>query len=254
MSELDPPRDQTPSSQQQLQSAGEQINTADVQLENAAQSDTASGPAQRAGEQSHTESFPHTESSPHNGDVPEKTARQSAESAEDDEETAMSLPLSKIKRILKMDPEYFGSSATAVYAAGTATELFVQYLVEQASLNAKVEKRKKIQYKDFSSAVSSQEALYFLSDTIPKTQIVREALKQKKINLTDDDRNKYETPAENPEVTDNLDATGRQELQAPVVATLLLPRGQSTLPFSASNKINKAGILNLMDNDAMQID
>lgn len=88
---------------------------------------------------------------------------------DDENDSSMALPISKIKRIFKMDPDYSGASQSAVYATGVATELFVQYLAEQASVMAKMDKRKKIMYSDFSGAVENHEALHFLRDTIPKT-------------------------------------------------------------------------------------
>ncbi|KAI3403873.2 DPB3 [Candida oxycetoniae] len=109
----------------------------------------------------------------------------------------MSLPLSKIKKIFKMDAEYTGASQGAVYTAGIATELFVQYLVEQASLLAKMDKRKKIQYKDFANAVSSHDALNFLSDTVPRTHPIGELVKKKQVNL-------IEKPSASRKVGDNV--------------------------------------------------
>lgn len=147
---------------------------------------------------------------------------QEDEIMEEVDESLMSLPLSKIKRIFKMDPDYFGSSASAVYATGVATELFVQYLTEHASMLAKMDKRKKIQYKDFSNAVATQEALHFLSDTIPKTQTVGQAIKERKINMTEEDMKKY-GEVDGADVEDGQAAGSRP--------TPVLPKGQSSLPF-----------------------
>ncbi|OBA22474.1 histone-fold-containing protein [Metschnikowia bicuspidata var. bicuspidata NRRL YB-4993] len=182
-----------------------------------------------------------------------------------EEETAMSLPLSKIKKIFKMDPEFAGASASAVYATGAATELFVQYLVEQASMNAKSEKRKKIQYRDLSATVSSQESLHFLSDTIPKTQTVEKALKEKRINISEEDRKTYSSLLEeNGAVADNdtkllAGSAAESEKMKPA-----LDKGQATLPFQsmANANVKKAGLLDLIaaddnapgDSDAMVID
>ncbi|SGZ58713.1 CIC11C00000003996 [Sungouiella intermedia] len=179
-----------------------------------------------------------TTTQPSNG-----TAEAEDEIMDEVDETMMSLPLSKIKRIFKMDPDYFGSSASAVYATGVATELFVQYLTEHASMLAKMDKRKKIQYKDYSNAVSSQEALYFLSDTIPKTQTVELAIKERKINLTEEDKKKYGED----------EAGDAEEVQAAPGSrpAPVLPKGQSSLPFEpvAKPTIKKAVIHDLMSND-----
>lgn len=164
---------------------------------------------------------------------------------EDVDESTMSLPLSKIKRIFKMDPDYFGSSASAVYATGVATELFVQYLVEHASMLAKMEKRKKIQYKDLSNAVSTQDALHFLSDTIPKTQTVDLAIKEKKINLSENDKAKYS------DVIGTNAPSETEDVAAGRIPVPSLPKGQSSLPFApvAKHTVKKAIIHDLMLND-----
>ncbi|GEQ68802.1 hypothetical protein JCM33374_g2471 [Metschnikowia sp. JCM 33374] len=183
-----------------------------------------------------------------------------------DDESVMSLPLSKIKKIFKMDPEYAGSSASAVYATGAATELFVQYLVEQASMNAKADKRKKIQYRDLSAAVSSQESLYFLSDTIPRTQPVEKALREKQINVSEEDRIKHRELLGEDAQTDQpaKEPTPSAQDVAETEKKPVLSKGQSTLPFASvpNPKTKKAGLSDLIaaeeetrkDEDAMVID
>ncbi|CAH6719944.1 DNA polymerase epsilon subunit C [[Candida] jaroonii] len=94
----------------------------------------------------------------------------------EEEEDTVSLPLSKIKRIFKMDSEYTGASQSSVYSTAIATELFIQYLTEQAVAMAKLDKRKKLLYKDLSNVVSSQDSLNFLVDTVPKTVPLKEVL------------------------------------------------------------------------------
>ena len=155
----------------------------------------------------------------------------------EDSESTLSLPISKIKTIFKMDPDYVSASSGALYATGLATELFVQYLVEQASVSARMEKRKKLQYKDFSSAVSMQEALHFLSDTVPKSQPIGELIQQQKINVNTDQ----------PDIFAD-DSTKEQDNNTPVPT---LPKGQQTLSFGAPNPapVKKAVIQNLMADD-----
>lgn len=156
----------------------------------------------------------------------------------DDSDVTLSLPISKIKKIFKMDPDYFSASSGALYATGLATELFVQYLVEQASVNARMEKRKKLQYKDFSSAVSVQDSLHFLSDTVPKSQPIGELIQQKKINVTTDQPDTF------PE-----EPTNENESASITPAPHALPKGQQTLPFGTLPNpppVKKAVIHNLM--------
>lgn len=164
----------------------------------------------------------------------------------DEEDAVLTLPISKIKKIFKMDPDYLAASQSAVYATGVATELFVQYFVEHATLSAKVDKRKKVLYKDFSSAVSTQDSLLFLSDTVPKTQPIGELISQKKVNLIGDNA-EDDTP--------ELETT-ESDIPAPVVKkakpSSTLSKGQQTLNFLADKDIKpikKAVIHDLMSND-----
>lgn len=184
------------------------------------------------------------DTSPGPDETPPVAETAAAEPEEEIDDDTMALPLLKIKRIFKMDPDYVSASAGAVYATGVATELFVQFLVEHATMLAKMDKRKKIQYKDFSSAVASHDALYFLSDTIPKTQPVGEAMKLRRINVSEEDQQKHSEayPVEVAEVAD------------PAPEKKPLPKGQATLPFVAKLTVKKAGLLDLMSSEDMAVD
>lgn len=156
---------------------------------------------------------------------------------------SLTLPISKIKRIFKMDKDYGAASQTAVYAAGVATELFIQYFTEQAALLAKMDKRKKITYKDMAQAVASHDTLSFLSDTVPKTHPIGELIAAKKVrvggkqeagpllNLDDDVATTTEDPAASTATTK---------------AAPLAGKGQSVLSFPKTSPIKKAGISDIM--------
>lgn len=152
------------------------------------------------------------------------------EEEEEEEEESLSLPLSKIKKIFKMDPDYLAASQSAVYATGLATELFIQYFTEQSLVLAKMDKRKKLQYKDFSNAVASQDSLNFLSDTVPKTQPIGELINNKKVNVNSHDNNETReignTEIDEIEVDEPVDDTKKVKP---------LAKGQQTLNFSAKN-------------------
>lgn len=152
------------------------------------------------------------------------------EEEEEEEEESLSLPLSKIKKIFKMDPDYLAASQSAVYATGLATKLFIQYFTEQSLVLAKMDKRKKLQYKDFSNAVASQDSLNFLSDTVPKTQPIGELINSKKVNVNSHDNNEIRESG-NTEI-DEI------KVDEPVIDTKKvkpLAKGQQTLNFSATN-------------------
>jgi histone H3/H4 len=91
----------------------------------------------------------------------------------------ISLPLARVKRIMKQDDEIVTVSSGAVIAVAAATELFVQYLTEQALLVARGEKHKKLTYNDFANAVARVEQLEFLSGLVPKTIPYKKVLERK---------------------------------------------------------------------------
>ncbi|KAL4807832.1 histone-fold-containing protein [Aspergillus unguis] len=82
-----------------------------------------------------------------------------------------SLPISRIKKIIQLDDDIVQCSSNATFVVAMATELFIQYLVEQGHNVVKSERkpRKTIQYKDLATAVSRIDNLEFLADVIPKT-------------------------------------------------------------------------------------
>lgn len=92
------------------------------------------------------------------------------------------LPLSKTKKIAKMDSEYLLTANAAMVATTFATELFVQSLVENAlamnqlnhnNRNSKKDQNKKnarLTYNDIADSVQRLECFQFLEDVIPKGQ------------------------------------------------------------------------------------
>ncbi|KAI5242934.1 histone-fold-containing protein [Aureobasidium subglaciale] len=88
----------------------------------------------------------------------------------------VSLPLARVKKIIHADDDIANCSNNAAFTITAATELFLQYLVEQTQNVVKAEKkpRRNIQYKDVASAVARVDNLEFLSDVVPKTVSYKE--------------------------------------------------------------------------------
>ncbi|KAI4727602.1 histone-fold-containing protein [Aureobasidium sp. EXF-10728] len=88
----------------------------------------------------------------------------------------VSLPLARVKKIIHADDDIANCSNNAAFAITAATELFLQYLVEQTQNVVKAEKkpRRNIQYKDVASAVARVDNLEFLADVVPKTVSYKE--------------------------------------------------------------------------------
>ncbi|KAF8434934.1 histone-fold-containing protein [Terfezia claveryi] len=79
------------------------------------------------------------------------------------------LPLTRVKRIIKLDEEIGTCSSSAAFLVTVAAEMFIQYLAKQGYKGAQKDRRKNLQYKDLANAVAALDTLEFLSDTIPRT-------------------------------------------------------------------------------------
>ncbi|KIX08450.1 uncharacterized protein Z518_03106 [Rhinocladiella mackenziei CBS 650.93] len=91
------------------------------------------------------------------------------------------LPLARVKKIIAMDDDIAQCSNTAAFAISVATEIFIRYLTEQAHNVVKSERkpRRNIAYKDVATAISRNDNLEFLSDTVPKTKTYRQFKEEK---------------------------------------------------------------------------
>ncbi|KAL2260755.1 hypothetical protein VTK26DRAFT_5147 [Humicola hyalothermophila] len=81
------------------------------------------------------------------------------------------LPLTRVKKIIAVDPDINVCSNNAAFVITLAAEMFVQYLAAEAQNMTKLERkpRRNIQYKDLANAVTHHDNLEFLEDVIPKT-------------------------------------------------------------------------------------
>ncbi|CCF55804.1 hypothetical protein KAFR_0A03690 [Kazachstania africana CBS 2517] len=97
------------------------------------------------------------------------------------------LPISKVKRIARMDPEYLMTANSAITATAFATELFIQALTEDAimmnhfSSNGK-NKQPRLSYNDLVSSATKKETFQFLEDVIPKIKKVSTTTNKKPVN------------------------------------------------------------------------
>ncbi|KAM7217073.1 Histone-fold-containing protein [Rhypophila decipiens] len=81
------------------------------------------------------------------------------------------LPLTRVKKIISVDPDVNICSNNAAFVITLATEMFIQHLATEAHNMAKLERkpRRNIQYKDLANTVSHNDNLEFLEDIVPKT-------------------------------------------------------------------------------------
>ncbi|KAH3668075.1 hypothetical protein OGAPHI_001829 [Ogataea philodendri] len=102
---------------------------------------------------------------------------------EEHSESTLSLPISRIKKLIKLDPDHVSSTESANYLLGAAAELFIMNLTEQASFHAKTQKRKKISYSDFYEVVHNNDNLLFMKDLVPKTVPLQQLVNENKVIL-----------------------------------------------------------------------
>ncbi|KAK3323653.1 histone-fold-containing protein [Cercophora scortea] len=86
------------------------------------------------------------------------------------------LPLTRVKKIIAMDPDINVCSNNAAFVITLATEMFIQHLASEAQNMAKLERkpRRNIQYKDVATAVMHHDNLEFLEDVVPKTSTFKQ--------------------------------------------------------------------------------
>ncbi|KAL5280644.1 POLE4 family protein [Megaselia abdita] len=72
------------------------------------------------------------------------------------------LPLTRIKNLMKLDPDYNGASQEAVASVAVATEYFIQSLAREAYTFTQQVKKKTLQKNDVDCAINAVDSLMFL--------------------------------------------------------------------------------------------
>jgi histone H3/H4 len=73
-----------------------------------------------------------------------------------------SLPLSRVKNIMKCDPDVSLAGHETIFLMARFTELFIGHLGRKAHHYTKIAKRKTIQDKDITSCITANDELSFL--------------------------------------------------------------------------------------------
>ncbi|XP_003383552.1 PREDICTED: DNA polymerase epsilon subunit 4-like [Amphimedon queenslandica] len=74
----------------------------------------------------------------------------------------VSLPLSKVKSIIKSDPDVAMTGSEAVYLMTKMTEMFIGHIANKAHYYTKLGKRKTVQDRDIIACVTNNDELAFL--------------------------------------------------------------------------------------------
>jgi len=99
-----------------------------------------------------------------NGGIP---SSHSTESQGDPRDNV--LPLARIKKIMKRDPDVSNMSKEALFLMTKCTDLFVEHLGEQSIRQAYGQKRKSVRVEDITSAIRSTSSARFLEADFPIT-------------------------------------------------------------------------------------
>lgn len=76
------------------------------------------------------------------------------------------LPLTRIKALMKTDPDVSLASQESVFIIAKATELFVEMIAKDALVYAQQGKRKTLQRKDLDNAIEAIDEFAFLEGTL----------------------------------------------------------------------------------------
>jgi histone H3/H4 len=90
---------------------------------------------------------------------------------EDEEKTTkLQLPLARVRKIIKSDPDVKKISNDASILIAHSTELFIHFILREGYQITTDDGRKTLQYKDLAMSVQENEVLDFLLDVIPQRQ------------------------------------------------------------------------------------
>ncbi|XP_054982992.1 chromatin accessibility complex protein 1 [Sorex araneus] len=92
----------------------------------------------------------------------------------------VSLPLSRIRVIMKSSPEVSSINQEALVLTAKATELFVQYLATCSYRHGGGKEKKALTYSDLSSTAEDSDTFQFLADILPKKILASKYLKMLK--------------------------------------------------------------------------
>ncbi|XP_066481735.1 chromatin accessibility complex protein 1 [Tiliqua scincoides] len=93
------------------------------------------------------------------------------------EQRLVSLPLSRIRVIMKSSPEVSSINPDAIFLTAKATELFVQYLATHSYKHGQGKENKALTYSDLSRTAEKSETFQFLADILPKKILASKYLK-----------------------------------------------------------------------------
>ncbi|XP_034016037.1 chromatin accessibility complex protein 1 [Thalassophryne amazonica] len=90
---------------------------------------------------------------------------------------SISLPLSRVKLIMKSSPDVSSINQDALFLTTKATELFVQHLALSSFNNGGGKEANSLSYSDLANTAEETDTFHFLTDILPKKILARDYLK-----------------------------------------------------------------------------
>ncbi|XP_059206456.1 chromatin accessibility complex protein 1 [Centropristis striata] len=90
---------------------------------------------------------------------------------------AISLPISRVRLIMKSSPDVSSINQDALFLTTKATELFVQHLALASFNNGSGKETNSLSYSDLANTAEETETFHFLTDILPKKILARDYLK-----------------------------------------------------------------------------
>ncbi|KAI5281110.1 chromatin accessibility complex protein 1 [Manis pentadactyla] len=115
------------------------------------------------------------------------------------EQRLVSLPLSRIRVIMKSSPEVSSINQEALVLTAKATELFVQYLAAYSYRHGSGKEKRALAYSDLSSTAEESETFQFLADILPKKILASKYLKTLKEKREEDENDNGESDGDEAE-------------------------------------------------------
>lgn len=97
---------------------------------------------------------------------------------------SISLPMSRVKLIMKSSPDVNNINQDALLLTTKATELFVQHLALSAFHNGAGKGSNTLSYSDLASTAEEKETFQFLTDILPKKILAGDYLKSLEVEET----------------------------------------------------------------------
>ncbi|CAK6949415.1 chromatin accessibility complex protein 1 [Scomber scombrus] len=106
--------------------------------------------------------------------------KMSQNNPEKDDQTnkkTISLPISRVRLIMKSSPDVSSINQDAIFLTTKATELFVQHLALSSFNSGSGKETNSLSYSDLANTAEENDTFHFLTDILPKKILARDYLK-----------------------------------------------------------------------------